>query len=104
MNTPNIQKWIFTINEVFFEVEYFLEFNRRALFDVLNGGITLLEFWEISNENYSKAMKRSQALDAFYNNGSMWRLAITEWWPNEIQYYKSEQEKCIDILWELWVR
>lgn len=91
------------LDEVFSEVKYFLEFNKAALMDVLIWKISLWAFGEVWNEKYNKALKRSQDLDRLYEWGSMWRLAITEWWPNEIQYYNSEREKCMKILAELWI-
>ncbi len=104
MNTIDTEQRFIDLKEIFSEVEYFLEFNRKALIDLLVWKIDLWEFWEIWDAKYAKALKRSESLDTLYSNGGMWRLAISEWWPNEIQYYVSEQKKCIEILTDLWVQ
>lgn len=94
-----VEKPVFiNIDDIFDEVPYYMSYMKDTVLWVLQWAIGLDEMMITSQEKYKIALKESQDRDRLYESGAMWRLAISEWWPNEIQDFIPERDRCLEIL------
>jgi len=52
----------------------------------------------IYEDEYQRARIESKRIDQVYERWDMWRLAITEGWPDYISYFTQDTQRCLDIL------